>query len=104
MSEREPNFLTDPTCKLSLQAETVIPNLKQEQQTKAEWYVESYLPYNSLRLNQLIIKQDANTVKAGQTLNLKLQLRTFSQKEASYLKHLSYIVSHSVDCVIIVYE
>ncbi|KAK2819584.1 hypothetical protein Q7C36_021230 [Tachysurus vachellii] len=75
-----------------LTAETVMPNLKQEQQTKAEWYVESYMPYNSLRLNQLIIKHDANTVKAGQTFNLKLQLRTFSQKEASYLKHVSYIV------------
>ncbi|KAK3509967.1 hypothetical protein QTP70_023783, partial [Hemibagrus guttatus] len=82
-SELQPVMLT---------AETVIPNLKQEQQTKAEWYVEPYSPFNSERLNQLHIMHDANTVKVGQTLNFKVHLRTFSQKERSYLKHISYIV------------
>ncbi|KAG7315486.1 hypothetical protein KOW79_021574 [Hemibagrus wyckioides] len=82
-SEPQPMMLT---------AETVIPNLKQELQTKAEWYVESHSPFNAERLNQLYITYDANTLKAGETLNFKVHLRTFSQKEKSNLKHISYTV------------
>lgn len=82
-------------CKLSLQAETVIPNLKQEQQTKAHWSVEPYSPFNVARVNQLYITADTNTVKTGQIVNFRLHLSTFSQKERSYLQHVSYIVSHT---------
>ncbi|KAM9493802.1 complement C3-like [Clarias gariepinus] len=77
---------------VTLIAETVIPDLKQEQQTKAEWFVEPYSPFNSDRINQLYITLDSNTVKAGQTLNFKLHLSTFSQRERSYIQHVSYIV------------
>ncbi|XP_053472713.1 complement C3 [Ictalurus furcatus] len=77
---------------VTLTAETVIPDLKQEQQTKADWFVEPYSPFNFQRLNQLHITLDTNTVKSGQTLNFKLHLSTFSEKERSYLKHVSYIV------------
>ncbi|TSK67244.1 Complement C3 [Bagarius yarrelli] len=77
---------------VTLTAETVIPNFKQEHQTKAEWYVEPYSPFNYARLNQLDIMFDANSVKAGQTLNLKLYLKTFSQKEKNFIQHISYIV------------
>ncbi|XP_053085324.1 complement component c3b, tandem duplicate 2 [Pangasianodon hypophthalmus] len=77
---------------VTLTAETVIPNLKQEQQTKADWLLEPYSPFNPARLNQLYITLDTTTVKAGQTLNFKLHLSTFSPKERSYLQHISYIV------------
>lgn len=79
---------------LLFQAKTVIPGLDEEQQTHAVWFVEPYLPFNSARMNQLYIKLDTHTVKIGQTLHFKLHLSTFSQKERSYLQHVSYIVSH----------
>ncbi|XP_053347640.1 complement C3-like [Clarias gariepinus] len=77
---------------VTLIAETVIPDLKQEQQTKAEWFMEPYSPFNTDRINQLYITLDSNTVKAGQTLNFKLHLSTYSLKERSYIQHVSYIV------------
>ncbi|XP_060767191.1 complement C3-like [Neoarius graeffei] len=77
---------------ITLTAETVIPNLKQEQQTKADWFVEPYLPFDFARLNQLYIILDRKTAKVGQTLNIKLHLSTFSAKERTHLQHVSYIV------------
>lgn len=80
---------------MALQAETVIPDLRQEQQTRADWYVEPYSPFNFGRLNQLHITLDKNAVKVGETLNFKLHLNTFSEKERSHLQHVSYIVSQT---------
>ncbi|KAM9493803.1 complement C3-like [Clarias gariepinus] len=77
---------------VTITAKTVIPGLGEEQQTHAVWFVEPYLPFNSARMNQLYIKLDTHTVKIGQTLHFKLHLSTFSQKERSYLQHVSYIV------------
>ncbi|KAF5897905.1 complement C3-like, partial [Clarias magur] len=77
---------------VTITAKTVIPDLEEEQQTHAEWSVEPYLPFDSARMNQLYIKLDTNAAKIGQTLHFKLHLSTFSQKERSYLQHVSYIV------------
>lgn len=88
---------TKAFCELSLQAETVVPNLKQEQQTKADWFVEPHSPFNYARPNQMYLSLDTNTVKAGQTVNFRLQLKTFSQKEKNYIQQVTYIVSHYVN-------
>ncbi|KAF5897904.1 complement C3-like, partial [Clarias magur] len=77
---------------VTLIAKTVIPDLKQEQQTTAEWFVEPYSPFNSARMNQLYITLDTNTMQIGQSLNFKLHLSTFSLQERSYIQHVSYIV------------
>ncbi|KAI5627845.1 complement component c3b, tandem duplicate 2 isoform X2 [Silurus asotus] len=73
-------------------AETLVQGLREEQQTKANWIVQPYTPFNPKKPNQLHIMLDKYTGQAGQTLNFQLHLSTFSEKEKNFLQHVSYIV------------
>ncbi|XP_062845847.1 complement C3-like [Trichomycterus rosablanca] len=73
-------------------AETVVPELTAEKQTKLDWSVQAYQPFNFHQMNFLYISVDKKKQRVGETLNLKLHINTFSHYEKNLLKHVSYTV------------
>uniref|UniRef100_A0A8B9KBN4 Complement component c3b, tandem duplicate 2 n=1 Tax=Astyanax mexicanus TaxID=7994 RepID=A0A8B9KBN4_ASTMX len=73
-------------------AETVMPGLKDQQQAKGILQVEAYEPHLPHRVNLLYVSKGNAEVKVGEVLNMKLHIKTFSQKERNFIQHVSYIV------------
>ncbi|KAK1802347.1 hypothetical protein P4O66_022017 [Electrophorus voltai] len=72
--------------------ETVIPDVKAEQQTVKSLSVEPYVAFDMRRQNYLYISVDSSVVKLREFLSFKLYVHTFSQKERDRIQHISYLV------------
>ncbi|KAF7688278.1 complement C3-like [Silurus meridionalis] len=76
----------------TIKVNTVVPELKPEQQAKTEWPVEASMPFSVVEPNHLYITVDKKEAKLGDTVDFHLHLSFTSNQKRTNPQQISYTV------------